>query len=94
MTDWRLPEERYRTRAFRSRGAGARQSPGEPSRQLAPEKTPAWPDLMHLLVNVLNIVEEDRDIDAAVDELSEAAAAYLEALAPKMKSSKGTLQGG
>jgi hypothetical protein len=49
---------------------------------------------MHLLVNVLNIVEEDRDIDAAVDELSEAAAAYLEALAPKMKSSKGTLQGG
>ncbi len=48
-------------------------------------------NLQALLVNVLNIVEEDRAIDAAVDELSEAAAAYLEARAPKMKSSKTTL---
>jgi hypothetical protein len=44
-----------------------------------------------LLVNILNIVEEDRAIDAAVDELSEAAATYLEARAPKMKPSKPAL---
>ena len=48
-------------------------------------------NLQALLVNILNIVEEDRAIDAAVDKLSEAAAAYLEGRAPKMKPSKTTL---
>ncbi len=48
-------------------------------------------NLQALLVNVLNIVEEDRAIDAAVDELSEAAATYLDARSPKMKASKATL---
>jgi hypothetical protein len=47
-------------------------------------------NLQALLVNMLNVVDEDRAIDAAVDELSEAAAAYLESLAPKMKTSKAT----
>ena len=42
-------------------------------------------------MNILNIVEEDRAIDAAVDELSETAAAYLEARASKMMASRTTL---
>ena len=48
-------------------------------------------NLKALLVNVLNIVEEDRAIDGAVDELSEAAETYLEARSPKMKASKTAL---
>jgi hypothetical protein len=36
-------------------------------------------NLRSLLVNILNTVDEDRAIESAVDDLSEAAAAYLEA---------------
>jgi hypothetical protein len=47
-------------------------------------------NLRSLLVNILNTVEDDREISAAVDGLSAAAAAYLETRSAKANARQTT----